>query len=77
MYLKLTILLPNWAVDSKKMEIIFVGNSQNILYTMSLPNISLADCMSKVRWQMQQLKNFNKAKTKLYKSLKSMKLLKN
>ena len=77
MYLKLTILLPNWAVDRKKMEVTFVGNFQKIVHTISLPNISLVDRMSKVCWQMQHLKNFNKTKTKLYKSLKSMKLLKN
>ena len=46
----------------QKMEITFVGNSQNILHTMSLANISLADCISKVCWQIQQLKNFNNTK---------------
>ena len=30
MYLKLTTLLPNWKVDSKKIEGTFDGNSQNI-----------------------------------------------
>ena len=60
MYLKLTILLPNWKVDGKKMGITFVGNSHNILYTTSKSNISLADNISRVCWQMQQLKSFNK-----------------
>ena len=42
-YLKLTILLPNWKVDNKKMDIAFARNSQNIVCTMPLRNISLAD----------------------------------
>ena len=33
MYSKLTILLPGWKVDSKKMDITFVENSQ----TLSIP----------------------------------------
>ena len=59
-YLQLTILLPNWKVKGEKMEITFAGNSQNIVHTLSLSNISLADRISKVCWQMQQLKNFKK-----------------
>ena len=43
MYLKLTILLASWKVDNKKIDITFVGNSQNIAHTMSFPNIFLAD----------------------------------
>ena len=43
MYLKLTILLPSWKVDNKKMDITFARNSQYIACTMPLPNISLAD----------------------------------
>ena len=43
MYLKLTILLPNWKVDRQKMDITFARNFQKIAHTMSLQNISLAD----------------------------------
>ena len=71
MYLKLTILLPSWEVGNKKMDITFVGNSQNIAFTTSLPNISLA-----ARIKKTCLTNV-KTKLKLYENLKSIKLLTN
>ena len=51
------------------MEITFVGNPQNILHTMSLPNISLAD--------RSDISKLEQNKLKLYKNLTSIKFLKN
>ena len=72
MYLKLTILLLNWKGDSKKMNITFARNSQNIAHTISFLNISLADRIGKVCQTNAANKKLKEIKLKLYKNLKAL-----
>ena len=47
------------------MEITFVGNSQNIVHTMSLPNISLADGILKIYLTNASTKKTSRKQTKV------------
>ena len=49
---------------------LFANNSPNIVHTMSLPNLSLADRVSKVRLTNTSTEKLKKNKLKLYKNLK-------
>ena len=59
------------------MNITFARNSQKIAHTMSFPNIYLADRIWKVCLTNATNKKLQEIKLKLYKNLKSIKLLKN
>ena len=56
----------SWEAGSKKTEITFVGNSQNIVHTMFLPNICQADRTSKVCLTNATTKKLQENKLKLY-----------
>ena len=77
MYLKLTILLTNWKLDSKKIDITFVWNSYNIAHTMFLPNISIVDRILRQCLANATTKKVQENKLKLYQNLKKIELLKN
>ena len=78
MYLKLTNN-PTSHKESglRNVNITFARNSQNIVRTISFPNLSLAHCLWKVCLRNATNKKPGKIKLKIYKHLKSLKMLKN